>query len=213
MPTLTIAAPPLSKNHALARRQRVDLRRAAEAVEHLMTVLDPAAVAALMTAADAAASADPADEGDRAAFDERFGLRSYSSGQRAALEARSQARYFAARRALLLGALTAPEVGERLGLSRQTPHNRAKMGIYLAIGEHGAWRFPAWQFDPSGPDGVVPHFPEALSALGPMTAFAKALWFTAPNPYLEGRRPIDALRTEPSRVLDAARGAAGGAAA
>lgn len=101
---------------------------------------------------------------------------------------------FTARGRLLEDSLTAPQVARLLGSSRQTPLTRLEAGSLLAVYDRGAWRFPAWQFDPEGPDGVVAGLSEVLRALGDLSPFAKLVWFTRANPYLEGRPPIEALR-------------------
>lgn len=116
---------------------------------------------------------------------------------------------FERRRQLLAESLTAPQVAGLLGSSRQTPHTRLRTGGLLAVYDRGAWRFPAWQFDPEGPDGVVAGLPEVLRALDGVSDFAKLVWLTRPSPYLEGSRPMDALRAgEMERVAREARAAA-----
>jgi phytoene dehydrogenase-like protein len=116
---------------------------------------------------------------------------------------------FVARARLLEGALTAPQVAELLGSSRQTPLSRAAAGALLAVMDRGAWRFPAWQFDPEGPDGVVEGLSDVLRALDGLSPFAKLVWLSRPNPYLEQRRPIDALRAgDAERVVAEASSAA-----
>lgn len=116
---------------------------------------------------------------------------------------------FVARTHLLDDSLTAPQVAKLLGSSRQTPLSRAESGALLAVLDRGAWRFPAWQFDPEGPDGVVEDFPEVLRGLDGLTPFAKLVWLTRPNPYLEKRTPIDALSAgDVERVAAEARNAA-----
>jgi hypothetical protein len=58
-----------------------------------------------------------------------------------------------------------------------------------------SWRFPLWQFDAGGPDGIVRGLPEALRALrGPLSELARIQWFVTPKPLLDGRTPIQPLR-------------------
>ncbi len=206
MPNLMVVAPPLSKNHATARRQRADMRRAVAAMERLFALLDPAEVAAAAVAAAAGAEAGVSADAERARIEHLLVGRTFTPGERAQLRAETLAHAFAFRRALLVDALTAPEVGRRLGVSRQTPHDRARADVFLAVRDRGAWRFPTWQFDPDGPDGVVARFPEVLRALYRLSDVAKASWLATPNPVLDGRRPIDALRTDPDSVIDQAMG-------
>ncbi|MBA3331746.1 MAG: DUF2384 domain-containing protein [Actinobacteria bacterium] len=105
--------------------------------------------------------------------------------------------------------MTAPQAAELLGVSRQTPLNRVKDKTMLAILDRGAYRFPVWQFDPQGEDGVLPGLPDVLEALEPQQPFAKLVWLRRPNPTLDEREPVELLRKrkiEP--VIDAARAAA-----
>ena len=118
------------------------------------------------------------------------GGRTYTPGERASLEAAALARSFARRREVLAGALSAPEVAELLGTSRQTPHDRAKAGTLLGLMERGALRFPPLQFDPEGEGGVVEGWAEILAALR-ASPFGKAYWRSRPNPYLGDRFPIE----------------------
>lgn len=121
-------------------------------------------------------------------------------------EAASVARYFQKRQELLQDSLSAPEVARLLGTSRQTPHDRAKAGTLLAVRERGGLRFPRWQFDPEGPDGVLPGFPDVLKALD-VSPLAKVSWFTRPSPTLEGRTPLESLKAgEVERLIAIARG-------
>ena len=117
---------------------------------------------------------------------------------------------FTARGRLLEDSLTAPQVARLLGSSRQTPLTRLEAGSLLAVYDRGAWRFPVWQFDPEGPDGVVEGLPQVLRALDGLSPFAKLVWFTRPNPYLDEKPPIEALRArEVERVEQEARAVAG----
>lgn len=123
---------------------------------------------------------------------------------------RSLLQFFQARRQLLDDdqTLTAPQVAELLNVSRQTPLNRVRERTLLAVRDKGAWRFPAWQFDPQASDGVVDGLPQVLDALEPQPAFNKLVWLQRPNPTLAGRAPADALREGDERpVVDAARAA------
>ena len=123
---------------------------------------------------------------------------------------RSLLQLFEARRSLLEeDTITAPQVAELLGVSRQTPLNRVRENTLLAVLDRGAWRFPLWQFDANGADGVVPGLPEVLKALEPQPHFSKLAWLRRANPTLGGLEPVEVLRkgeTEPA--VDAARAAA-----
>jgi hypothetical protein len=117
------------------------------------------------------------------------------------------ARHFLHRRQLLETAFTAPQVAQILGTSRQTPHDRVGSQTLLAIKDNGKLLFPSWQFDPTGPDGVIEGFPHVLKALA-MSDYAKLNWLTRPNPYLEGLTPVEALQQGQSdRVIKQAEAA------
>jgi hypothetical protein len=132
-----------------------------------------------------------------------------SESEQALLGFRSLLQFFEARRDLLDDVLTAPQVAELLGVSRQTPLNRGKDNTLLAVLDRGAYRFPVWQFDPQGEDGVLPGLPDALEALDPQQPFAKLVWLRRPNPTLGGREPVELLRDrEIEPVIDAAHAAA-----
>jgi len=132
-----------------------------------------------------------------------------SESEQALLGFRSLLQFFKARRDLLDDALTAPQAAELLGVSRQTPLNRVKDNTLLAVLDRGAYRFPVWQFDPQGEDGMLPGLPDVLEALEPQQPFAKLVWLRHPNPTLEGREPVELLRDrEIEPVIDAAHAAA-----
>lgn len=125
--------------------------------------------------------------------------------ERLELETASIARYFQRRQELLENSLSAPQVAKLLGTTRQTPHDRAKSGTLLAVRERGGLRFPRWQFDVEGPDGVLAGFSEVVRALD-VCALEKVSWFVRSNPYLEGRTPLEALKAgERERLVTIAR--------
>lgn len=152
------------------------------------------------------------DEAHRSSSEERHpvtGEPVSSQAEQVQLAFRSLLQFFEARRQLLEDALTAPQAAELLGVSRQTPLNRVKDNTLLAILDRGAYRFPAWQFDPQGEGGVLPGLPDVLGALEPQQPFAKLVWLRRPNPTLSDREPVELLRKrEIEPVVDAARAAA-----
>ncbi len=132
--------------------------------------------------------------------------RTYTEKERLELEAASVARYFRFRQELLKDSLSAPQVANLLGTSRQTPHDRVMAGTLLAIRERGGLRFPKWQFDAEGPDGVVAGFSNVVRALD-ISALEMMSWFVRSNPYLEGRTPVEALKAgDVERLVSIARG-------
>jgi hypothetical protein len=124
---------------------------------------------------------------------QKLGVRTYSKEEKKALELVSMLNYFEYRRKLLANALPNASVSEMLGVSRQTPHDRVNSGFLLGILDNNTLKFPEWQFDPEGPNGVVAGLPEVLAALKCGT-FAKISWLASPSPIFDGNRPIDALR-------------------
>jgi hypothetical protein len=119
--------------------------------------------------------------------------RSFSRQERIQLELDSLFSYFEQRRNLLARSLTAPEVAKLLGTSRQTPHDRLKNQTLLGILDRGAYRFPIWQFDAEGTDGVIEGLSEVLRALK-VSDWDKLSWLVHPNPILDGLTPVEALK-------------------
>ncbi len=152
----------------------------------------------------------PADEAKRALAARLSGGRAPSSSERVRLELENKQRSFAFRRSLLEDALSASQVANLLGSkSRQTPHDRCEARTLLGVQDNGIWKFPLWQFDPQGPDGVVPGLPDVLRALseyGNLSSLEKASFLTQPSPYLGGRTPLQALQAgEVDNVVAVAR--------
>lgn len=133
-----------------------------------------------------------AESGDDS-FSHRIGVREYSKDEQASLELASLVQMFAYRKRLLQESLSASQVAKMLGVSRQTPHDRVKAGLLLGVLDNNVMKFPAWQFDASGPNGVVQGLPDVLAALncGP---FAQISWLASPNNIFDGLRPIEALK-------------------
>ena len=130
--------------------------------------------------------------------------RSYSPAEKLKLELESLFHYFERRRELLAGALTASEVASLLGTSRQTPHDRMTSQTLLGVLDKGVYRFPVWQFDPSGPDGVIEGLPDVLKALK-VSDFAKLNWLMRSNPNLENLTPLFVLKEgDQERVIQEA---------
>ena len=93
------------------------------------------------------------------------------------------------------------------GANRHRSSDRLGRNTLLAIKDNGKFLFPSWQFDPTGPDGVLEGFPQVLKALA-MSDYAKLNWLTRPNPYLEGLTPVEALkRGQSDRVIQQAEAA------
>lgn len=102
------------------------------------------------------------------------------------------------------GTLTAAQIGQALGITRQAVDKRRKQGalIGLDLGRRG-FAYPAWQV---GPTGTLSGLPAALAELRDETPWAKAAFFLTSNVWLDGETPLAALRRgETERVLNAAR--------
>jgi hypothetical protein len=100
--------------------------------------------------------------------------------------------------------LTAEEASQILGVSRQAIDNRRKRGSLLAVqlGRRG-YRYPAWQFTV---DGVMPGLRETLKTLADQSPWIHLAFMLNANAWLDGHRPLDALRSgEFDAVLNAAR--------
>lgn len=133
------------------------------------------------------------DNSDVSALAVKLTGKQYSQQEAVELEITSLVRYFQRRKELLQNSLTASEVAELLGTTRQTPHDRINKKSLLAVKDNGVWKFPLWQFDPSGADGVIEGLPEVLKALVG-SEFTKLNWLTSPNHYLENLTPVEALK-------------------
>jgi hypothetical protein len=90
------------------------------------------------------------------------------------------------------GALTSVQAASLLGVSRQMIDRKRQHGKLLAVstGRHG-YRYPAWQFEPSG---VLPGLEDALSVLAPFDSWMQVAFFVSPNERLQGKTPIEALK-------------------
>lgn len=129
----------------------------------------------------------------------------FDAAKRIALEIDVLMRSFAFRRELLAGALTASQVAKLLHTSRQTPHDRLASGTLLAALDQGAFRFPIWQFDPDGENGIVTGLPDVIRALH-VSPIAKISWLTRINPMLDGETPLSCLKAgQVERVVALAR--------
>ena len=167
----------------------------AEEMERIATALEQALKPSLLSSNESFEKlSDKTSSQQTSLVSELTGGRTYSENERLALEAASIARFFEKRRELLADSLSATEAARLLGTSRQTPHDRTEAGTMLGVHERGGLRFPRWQFDPEGPNGVIAGLPLVLSALE-VSQLAKAAWFVRPNTYLESRTPLEVLKS------------------
>lgn len=202
--TIAIPRPP-NADRAATERERRAVGRVLDVVQHLLTRVPATELAEALATVDNALAHSPVEAHGAVLAHGLAGGHVYSSEEYRILEVEAQLRTFRVRQQLLADSLTAPQVADLLGTSRQTPHDRARSGSLLAVLDRGQLRFPRWQFDPSGPDGVVSGLPELIRALD-VSPLAKVSWLTRPSPFLEDRTPLDALRAgDRDRALDAAR--------
>lgn len=102
--------------------------------------------------------------------------------------------------------LTSAMVGERGGSSARNASALASRwkgeGRIFAVPNGRADCFPAFQFDEVGQPR--PEVAEVLRALPAGTEWARALWWTAPNGWLNGQRPMDLFAGDAEAVIAAA---------
>ena len=63
----------------------------------------------------------------------------------------------------------------------------------LGIKDGGLYKYPLWQFDPEGDDGVLDGLPEVLAALD-VSDFTKLNWFNKPHLAFDKQTPIEMLK-------------------
>jgi hypothetical protein len=156
--------------------------------------LEPAAQKALLEVLIAAAR--PAKAGRPSVVDPLAKWLGEPAANAAQLEFEALRRSFALRLRLQLLACTngTAEVNElHAAGSRQTVHDSLKAGTLLGILDQGKWRFPLWQFDADGPNGVIDGLAQVLQALQ-VSNLAKARWLQQPHPVFGGSTPLDLLR-------------------
>ncbi len=101
---------------------------------------------------------------------------------------------FTQRAKLLENTISSTEVAKLLSCSsRQTPLDRIKNQTLLAVKDNGQWKYPLWQFDPEGEDGVVNGLPETIQTLK-VSNLAKVSWLTRPNSRFNNLTPLQMLK-------------------
>lgn len=133
-------------------------------------------------------------------------VREYTEQERIDLEVQAFICYVVQRRHLLQGSMDAAQVAALLQTSRAALDKRVNDGRLLAVDDRGELRFPAWQFDPEGEDGVVKGLPVVIQRLR-VPALSKMDWLVRPNPYLDGATALARIKAgEVERVLALAAG-------
>ena len=119
----------------------------------------------------------------------------YSEGNLALLELANLKRYYQRRRDLLANSITTPQVVELIGCQAVTTvHDRRKTSRLLGLKDNGVYKFPLWQFDPEGDDGVIDGLSYVLKALQ-ISDFAKLNWFNLPLRCFANRTPIQVMKS------------------
>ena len=131
---------------------------------------------------------------DKKALAKKIAGDDYSEGNLALLELANLKRYYQRRRELLASSITTPQVAELIGCQAiTTVHDRRKAGTLLGLKDNGVYKFPVWQFDPEGDDGVIDRLPELIKTLQ-ISDFAKLNWLTRSLKAFEGHTPIEILK-------------------
>ena len=103
-------------------------------------------------------------------------------------------RYVKRRRELLADSITSTKVAELLGCeNRSTVRDRRLAKRLLGIKDKGVYKYPLWQFDPEGDDGILDGLPEVLDALD-VSDFIKLNWLMKPHLAFEGKTPLEMTR-------------------
>ncbi len=110
------------------------------------------------------------------------------------LELANLHRLYERRRRLLAKSLTSTEVAELLDWkTRKTIHDKLKAKDILGIKDKGVYKFPLWQFDPEGDDGILDGLSQVLKALE-VSDFTKLNWLSKPHPAFDNQTPIEILK-------------------
>lgn len=120
--------------------------------------------------------------------------KTYSPEERKELALVNLINSFSQRAKLLQDTISTSQVAELLSSrSRQTPLDRLKNKILLAVKDSGQWKYPLWQFDPEEENGVVQGLPETIQSLD-VSNLAKVSWLTRPNPRFDNHTPLEMLK-------------------
>ena len=110
-------------------------------------------------------------------------------------------RYMKRRRELLADSITSSKVVELLGCeNRSTVRDRRLAKRILGIKDKGVYKYPLWQFDPEGDDGVIDGLTEVLAALD-VSDFVKLNWLMKPHLAFEGKTPVEMLKQGDAKAV------------
>jgi hypothetical protein len=97
------------------------------------------------------------------------------------------------RQDLLKDSLTSTQVADLMGWQHhKTASDRLKANTLIGVKDRGVYKFPLWQFDPEGEDGIVDGLPELLSRLN-ISNFRKINWLSSPIAAFDNLTPIEVL--------------------
>lgn len=123
------------------------------------------------------------------------------------LRAQAEARNAFIRSVELLTSSMVGELGGSAARNTSALASRWKSeGRIFAVPSGRADLYPAFQFYVHGQPRPV--IAEVLRHLEQESDWARALWWTSPSGWLDGRRPVDMLDEDTNSVIEAARGAA-----
>ena len=107
------------------------------------------------------------------------------------------------RQDLLKDSLTSTQVADLMGWQHhKTASDRLKTNTLVGVKDRGVYKFPLWQFDPEGEDGIVDGLPELLSRLN-ISNFRKINWLSKPMAAFDNLTPIEVLKKgNPDDVTD-----------
>ncbi len=128
------------------------------------------------------------------ALAKRIAGKDFSSGHLLELQLANLQRYYHRRRELLASSITSTQVAELLGCqNRSTVRDRRIAQKILGIKDQGIYKYPIWQFDPEGDDGVIDGLPSVLAALD-VSDFVKLNWLCKPHLRMNGKTPLEMLK-------------------
>ena len=107
------------------------------------------------------------------------------------------------RQDLLKDSLTSTQVSDLMGWQHhKTASDRLKANTLIGVKDRGVYKFPLWQFDPEGEDGIVDGLPELLSRLN-VSNFRKINWLSKPIAAFDNLTPVEVLKKgNPNDIAD-----------
>ena len=140
-------------------------------------------------------------EEDKALAQKIAGL-DYSEGNLLQLKLTNLEKYYQRRRQLLADSITTTQVVKLIGCQAiTTVHDRRKASTLIGLKDNGVYKFPLWQFDPEGDDGVIDGLPDLLKTLQ-ISNFAKLNWLSKPLRAFNNQTPIEILKSGNTEDLE-----------